>query len=149
MLTEEMFGALMQALKAAKRIIFVGDPNQLPPIGAGRPFVDLVGLLKQNLKPGSFPRVCDSYGELTINRRQGSHNERLDVEFSRLFTGAEDRPDNDVIAEIEKSGGEHISFASWSTKEELEKKLLELMAHELSMDSVDDQDGFDSSIVAG
>lgn len=45
MLTEEMFGALMQALKAAKRIIFVGDPNQLPPIGAGRPFVDLVGLL--------------------------------------------------------------------------------------------------------
>lgn len=146
MLTEEMFGALMQALKAAKRIIFVGDPNQLPPIGAGRPFVDLVGLLKQNLKPGSFPRVCDSYGELTINRRQGSHNERLDVEFSRLFTGAEDRPDNDVIAEIEKSGGEHISFASWSTKEELKKKLLELMAHELSMDSVDDQDGFDSSL---
>ena len=31
MLTEDMFGALMQALKAAKRIIFVGDPNQLPP----------------------------------------------------------------------------------------------------------------------
>ena len=42
MLTEEMFGALMQSLKRAKRIIFVGDPNQLPPIGAGRPFVDLV-----------------------------------------------------------------------------------------------------------
>ena len=37
MLTEEMFGALMQSLKRAKRIIFVGDPNQLPPIGAGRP----------------------------------------------------------------------------------------------------------------
>ena len=49
MLTEEMFGALMQALKPAKRIIFVGDPNQLPPIGAGRPFVDLVYLLKENL----------------------------------------------------------------------------------------------------
>ncbi len=146
MLTEEMFGALMQALKAAKRIIFVGDPNQLPPIGAGRPFVDLVGLLKLKLKPGSFPRVCDSYGELTINRRQGSHNERLDVELSRLFTGAEDGPDSDVIAEIEKNGGKHISFASWSTKEELEEKLLELMAHEIGMKSIDDQDGFDASL---
>lgn len=146
MLTEEMFGALMQALKAAKRIIFVGDPNQLPPIGAGRPFVDLVGLLRLNLKPGTFPRVCDSYGELTINRRQGSHNERLDVELSRLYTGAEDRPNNDVIAEIEKSGGKHISFASWSTKEELENKLLEIMAHEIGMDSMDDQDGFDASL---
>lgn len=146
MLTEEMFGALMQALKAAKRIIFVGDPNQLPPIGAGRPFVDLVGLLKLNLRLGSFPRVCDSYGELTINRRQGTHGERLDVELSRLFTGAEDRPDNDVIAEIEKSGGKHISFALWSTKEELEDKLLEIMAHEINMNGINDQDGFDASL---
>lgn len=31
MLTEEMFGALIQALKRAKRIVFVGNPNQLPP----------------------------------------------------------------------------------------------------------------------
>lgn len=31
MLTEEMFGALIQALKRAKRIVFVRDPNQLPP----------------------------------------------------------------------------------------------------------------------
>lgn len=146
MLTEEMFGSLMQALKAAKRIIFVGDPNQLPPIGAGRPFVDLVGLLKLNLTPGKFPRVCDSYGELTVNCRQGNHGERLDVELSRLFTGAEDRPDNDVIAEIEKSGGKHISFASWSTKEELEEKLLTILAQETQMSGVDDQDGFDRSL---
>jgi hypothetical protein len=45
MLTEEMFAALIQALKKAQRIVFVGDPNQLPPIGAGRPFVDLVKML--------------------------------------------------------------------------------------------------------
>lgn len=42
MLTEEMFGAVLDAVgKYAGRIIFVGDTNQLPPIGAGRPFVDL------------------------------------------------------------------------------------------------------------
>lgn len=146
MLTEEMFGSLMQALKAAKRIIFVGDPNQLPPIGAGRPFVDLVGLLKLNLKPGSFPKVCDSYAELTVNCRQGSNGERLDAELARLFTGTEERPDSDVVAEIEKSRNEHIEFARWSSKEDLEEKLLEIIARETGMKNVDDQDGFDASL---
>ena len=32
-----------------RRIIFVGDPNQLPPIGSGKPFVDLVNLLREEL----------------------------------------------------------------------------------------------------
>ena len=146
MLTEDMFGALMQALKAAKRIIFVGDPNQLPPIGAGRPFVDLVNLLRLNLKDGTFPRVCECYGELTVNRRQSSDEERLDVELSKLFTNTEEAPDGDVIAEIEKGNSSNISFATWSTKEELEEKLLQIMADEVGMDGVDDQKGFDLSL---
>ena len=146
MLTEEMFGALMQALKAAKRIIFVGDPNQLPPIGAGRPFVDLVNLLRMNLKAGSFPKVCKCYGELTVNRRQSSDEERLDVDLSKLFTNAEEVPDGDVVSEIEKGKSPNISFVQWSTKEELEEFLLRLMAEEIGMSDVDDQEGFDLSL---
>lgn len=146
MLTEEMFGALMQALKAAKRIIFVGDPNQLPPIGAGRPFVDLVNLLRLNLKAGVFPRVCDCYGELTVNRRQSSDEERLDVELSKLFTNTEEAPDDDVIAEIEKGKSANISVETWTTKEELESKLLQIMAAEIGMKDIDDQEGFDRSL---
>ena len=42
MLTEEMLGALIQALRGVQRLILIGDPRQLPPIGAGRPFVDIV-----------------------------------------------------------------------------------------------------------
>jgi len=34
--------ALLDALKAVERLIFIGDPRQLPPIGADRPFVDIV-----------------------------------------------------------------------------------------------------------
>lgn len=146
MLTEEMFGALMQALKAAKRIIFVGDPNQLPPIGAGRPFVDLVNLLRLNLKDGVFPRVCDCYGELTVNRRQRSDDPRLDVELSKLFTNSEDAPNDDVIAEIEKGGSKNISIATWSSKEDLEEKLLNILADEIGMKDVDDQESFDLSL---
>lgn len=146
MLTEEMFGALMQALKAAKRIIFVGDPNQLPPIGAGRPFVDFVNLLRLNLKDGTFPRVCECYGELTVNRRQRSNEERLDVELSKLFTNTEGALDDDVIAEIEKGRSSNISFVQWSTKEDLEEKLLQIMANEIGMKDVDDQEGFDLAL---
>lgn len=36
MLTEDMLGALLEALSGVKRLILVGDPSQLPPIGAGR-----------------------------------------------------------------------------------------------------------------
>lgn len=147
MLTEEMFGALMQALKRARRIIFVGDPNQLPPIGAGRPFVDLVYMVKMNLKPG-FPKVCEHYGELTVNRRQKADEVRMDVRLSRLFTSTDDRPDDDVITEIMKGSNQNIEFEQWTTREELEDKLLSIMARETGMKDTEDQQGFDRSLGA-
>ena len=99
MLTEEMFGALMEAIGTVKRIIFVGDPNQLPPIGSGKPFVDLVNLLREELPARSgldTPRVCNCYGELRINRRQQKEEERLDVNLSRCFTRTEELDDEEV-----------------------------------------------------
>src|SRR5262249_39657885 len=47
MLTEDQLAAVLEALDPAyvKRIILVGDPYQLPPIGVGRPFADLVAHL--------------------------------------------------------------------------------------------------------
>lgn len=147
MLTEEMFGALMQALKRARRIIFVGDPNQLPPIGAGRPFVDLVYMVKMNLRSG-FPRVCEHYGELTVNRRQKADEERMDVRLSRLFTSTEERPDDDVITDIMRKKNPNIEFDKWSTREELEEKLLKIMATEIGMKDSEDQHGFDKALGA-
>lgn len=146
MLTEEMFGALIQALKSAERIIFVGDPNQLPPIGAGRPFVDLINLLKPELKDGVFPKVCNCYGELTVNRRQNSATTRLDVELAKFFTNSEETPDDDVIKKIAKGNDDNISIDKWSTPDELEDKLLRIMAQEVGMNGADDQTGFDLSL---
>ena len=54
MLTEEMMGALFDALEGVKRYIFVGDHRQLPPIGAGRPFVDIVNYLKPDNAESMF-----------------------------------------------------------------------------------------------
>ena len=44
MIPMDLLGVLLRALDLNKvsRLILVGDPNQLPPIGPGRPFVDLI-----------------------------------------------------------------------------------------------------------
>lgn len=123
MLTEEMFGALLSGISSAERIILVGDPNQLPPIGAGRPFVDLIGLLKLSLPGVKFPKVCNCYGELTVNRRQqNSETERLDVELSRLFTNTDNPTDENIIAQIKLGQTNNVDFVQWKTREDLEEK---------------------------
>ena len=152
MLTEEMFGALLETIGSAKRIIFVGDPNQLPPIGSGKPFVDLVNLLRDNLPANSGewkPRVCNCYGELQINRRQQNEEERLDVNLSRCFTRTEELDDEeDVISEIVQGKSANIQIKQWETREELESLVLETVASEIGMTDVDDQAGFDNAFGA-
>ncbi|MCM3885060.1 ATP-dependent RecD-like DNA helicase [Frankia sp. R82] len=91
MLTEEMLAATLSALQGVKRLILVGDHRQLPPIGAGRPFVDIV----EWLKPDGFTdpvKVAPGYVELTVFRRQKSEDgERHDLALARWF-GGEDLP---------------------------------------------------------
>lgn len=150
MLTEEMFGALIQTLGTAKRIIFVGDQNQLPPIGAGRPFMDLVSLLKTKLPTNlnGKPRVCDCYGELTITRRQNTDKTRLDVNLAKVFTDVQEASEDGIISEILLGNTENIRFESWETREDLEEKLLKIICEVTGMENIDDQDGFDRSLGA-
>lgn len=64
MLDLELTAALFRAINwnSVQRLIIVGDPNQLPPIGRGRVFADLLDWLRTN-SPGCV-------GELTVNLRQ-------------------------------------------------------------------------------
>ena len=52
MLTEEMLAAVLDALADVDRLVLCGDPRQLPPIGAGRPFADIVAFLRDTEGPG-------------------------------------------------------------------------------------------------
>lgn len=148
MLTEEMFGALLQALrKNAQRIIFVGDPNQLPPIGAGRPFVDLVNYLNSDIN--EFPRVGKGFGQLTVTMRQLSEDgtPRGDTELSKWYTSDSENLDDGIFIELQSGSlGKHVSFKSWSTPEELEQKIFETIAEETCMADIDDIQGFNISI---
>ncbi len=64
MLDLELMATVFRAINwsAVQRIIFVGDPNQLPPIGRGKVFADTISWLRSN-----HP---ESVGELTVNLRQ-------------------------------------------------------------------------------
>ena len=50
MVDVELLYALLQAVPKGKRLILVGDPDQLPPVGPGFPFSDM-------LRSGQLPTV--------------------------------------------------------------------------------------------
>lgn len=149
MMTEEMFAALLSALNSAKRIIFVGDPNQLPPIGAGRPFVDLVRYLKRNLPSYPEPQVTKGFGELTITRRQTDDGteEREDLQLADWFKENSETLNDNIFINLQCNKlGKHITFKSWTTPEDLQQKILETIYEETPMTSIDDVQNFDISL---
>ena len=148
MLTEEMFAALMEALAKAKRIIFVGDPNQLPPIGTGRPFVDLVKKLSEDIPEYIFPRVGKGFGHLQTTRRQrGIKGEvRFDVELSNWYKSDDVELDEDIFTRLQTNDTNgHVTFKQWSTNEELEKLVFESIT-EVLPDNIDDVEHFNLSL---
>ena len=156
MLTEEMFAALLQALrKNAQRIIFVGDPNQLPPIGAGRPFVDLV----RRLTPPELGeiKVAQGYGALTVTMRQLSEdgNPRGDTELSKWYIDNPESLDDSIFIGLQEGTlGSHIAFKNWATAEDLERVVFETLQEEVinaekeasGLSNMDDIEGFNISI---
>ena len=150
MLTEEQLGALIDALSAVDRIILVGDPSQLPPIGAGRPFVDIVKLLRPQTFPVNRPRVGASYAELTIGSRQ-TGNQRQDLEFAELFSGRAAGPASDEVIGKLKEGncGPHLRVCTWSAPSELAAKLPKVIAEELKLDPKDLEKSFAMKALGG
>ena len=154
MLTEEMLAALIQALKRAHRLILIGDPRQLPPIGAGRPFVDIVKHLAPEGVTEQFPRVGPGYAELTIRRRQAG-NEREDLQLAEWFSGSPIAVgEDDVFDKVVKAGeSRHVRFEQWETADDVRLLLIDVLASELkhtdgtpALTGTDDIAGFDATL---
>lgn len=145
MLTEEQLASLMSALKGAKRYILVGDPRQLPPIGAGRPFVDIVRKLAPAAVETAFPRVGKGYAELTIPRRQKG-GAREDVVLASWFAGAPLEPAADRVWQSVPSGHvPEVRTVEWATEAELQRKMVEVLVEELKLAGPNDEVGFEVS----
>ncbi len=140
MLTEEMMAALIEALSGVHRLIFVGDPRQLPPIGAGRPFADIVAQLEPDNVETKFPRVGNSYAELTVPRRQGA-GEREDLQLAAWFGGTALSPGEDQVFEIlaGKRESDTVQFVRWETPDELEQILPATLATALKFDAAEEE----------
>ena len=115
MLTEEMLAATLSALEGVKRLILVGDHRQLPPIGAGRPFVDIVEWLKPDSLPDTI-RVAPGYVELTVFRRfRGADGDRDDLALAQWFGGGDLPGAADAIWQKIRLGvdSDTLGFRQW------------------------------------
>ena len=147
MLTEDMLGALIQALKGVHRLILIGDPRQLPPIGAGRPFVDIVKHLEPEGVREKFPRVGPGYAELTIRRRQAG-DDREDLQLAEWFSGSPIAPgEDDVFDNVIRIGrSKHVRFEQWENADDLRTKLVDALVDELQLNGPEDIAGFDITL---
>ncbi|MEN6592304.1 MAG: AAA family ATPase, partial [Methanobacterium sp.] len=148
MLTEEMLGAVLSSIKGVQRLILVGDHNQLPPIGSGRPFVDVV----KQLEPDSFSdpeiKVSNAFAELQIVRRQDG-GDRDDLALARWFCGCHIEPGEDEIFDLVSGSKEspNIRFIQWKDPEELQEIILDVIIDEIEeIDGFKDYDGFNESL---
>ncbi len=139
MLTEVMFAGILKLIDShADRIIFTGDENQLPPIGAGRPFVDLISYFESN-----HP---EKIAKLETEMRQGSGGD--DLSFAQIFSNSK-IVDKDVVARIyNKQTDDRFKFIQYSGLLELEEVFLKELLETAGMASVDDIDGFNRSLGA-
>ena len=144
MLTEDQLAAVIDAVVGVQRIILVGDPQQLPPIGAGRPFLDICRLLRPDTL--GFPRVAPGYAELTINRRQ--RGQREDMLLADWFRGTGLDPGADIVWQRLAAGETHdkLRLIEWQHADEVPALIRQTIAEELRLEGVEDEKGFDLSL---
>ena len=151
MLTEDQLAATLDAIEttAVERLILVGDPRQLPPIGAGRPFVDIVRYLNDD-PPTAASAAPLGYAELKMVRRQTEQSvaagqlpaARDDIILSRWFGGEAPDPGADEAWDRLASGKSiGIRAVRWDGDNDLQTKLLaEVKA---ATRSISQKQGFD------
>jgi exodeoxyribonuclease V alpha subunit len=69
MLDAYVFEKVLWAVRDGTNVVLVGDANQLPPVGPGRPFFDTLRELKDPNRSGFPPGK--GWAELQVNHRQG------------------------------------------------------------------------------
>ena len=140
MIPTDLLGVLFRALdlNQVSRLILVGDPNQLPPIGPGRPFVDIVSWLKaddeatQKLYPNKFQipsadRMA-SLARLVERARHEDHNS-LALQLADGYLSEDPTPDDDDLLSraARRDVGGDLEVHFWNGSAELDTLLSDRM----------------------
>lgn len=121
------------------RFILVGDPNQLPPIGKGKVFSDIIDFI-QNINE-------EAYGKLTINVRQlenkATNKGTGIIDLASLYVRENVKYDNnqsskhaaeEFIKKIQESNEDvetDLRVISWKDTDDLEQKLVGIIKKDL------------------
>jgi hypothetical protein len=120
MLTIDDLFALLMALDLGhvQRLILVGDPNQLPPIGVGRPFADLVAHLDAALsdRKGALAR-------LTVELRTVAGGPSDSLKLASWYTREPQPVDADrVLSDLELANPfNDLTIRFWETADDLHR----------------------------
>ena len=152
MLTEEMLATLLDAISGTERLVLCGDHRQLPPIGAGRPFADLVSYLRgrqdapEAIVSPDLPHAGGGIAELTIGRRQrsvsgqteGSDANRDDLAVASLLAldGNHAAADEAMARVLAGQGDGTLTVVPWVSEEDLHRSIVRYLAEDSGLNLV-------------
>jgi hypothetical protein len=147
MIAMDLLGVLFRALDLNKvnRLILVGDPNQLPPIGPGRPLVDIMAWLEANddenfrdKYPESFQLPFEQRVSCLARLMERARHEDHDSQALQLADGYlrdDTSPgDDDMLSRVarEDVGGD-LEVRFWRDSAQLEEQLAASMRKHLAL----------------
>lgn len=149
MLTMEDLYAVLRGLDLGhvERLILVGDPNQLPPIGVGRPFADLVGVLDEP-SDDTERAAAEARARLTVEVRTSLGGPSDALRLAAWFTNEPQPKDADRVLSDLELGHEFndLKILTWTTPEQLRQLIGEQLQDQLGLESSTDINGFDRAL---
>ena len=142
---DDLFATLMALdLAHVQRIILVGDPNQLPPIGVGRPFADLVSHLEDSSIPGA-----GAMAKLTIELRTRAGSPSDLLKLASWYTREIQPVDADrVLSDLDlgKSFND-LTIRYWTDAQSLHQVIGEELANRFQLSSLEDIASFNRQVL--
>lgn len=141
MLDEEMLGALLDAVEGVDRLVLCGDHRQLPPIGPGLPFSDLIRYLDEELVDN--PDFGGGLAKLSVGRRQrpsSGEDEagtgRDDLAIASLFSidGSLPTSDQALATVLQGEGDGTIEIIPWQREQDLHRELRTFLSERMGIE---------------
>lgn len=144
MIDLNLFATFIRAINwnSVQRLILIGDPNQLPPIGRGKVFVDTIDLLKKNY-PDNIGTLTDNVRQLVNRVLQNGcgileladvflqENQQTDTKEKLKF--AKEKIFQKILLNGNGDIDKDLSVYFWKTQDELEKTLINVINNDLGI----------------